>query len=56
MVDRTVALNRVLFQIPIECVDGLYFIETSSVDSDLSNDDPWKVAQRRLGFMHLNAL
>ena len=42
--------------IQIECVDGLYFIKTSSVDSDLSNDDPWKVAQRRLGFMDLNAL
>ena len=41
--------------IPIECVDDLYFVKTSSVDSDLSNDDQWKIVQRRLGSMNLKA-
>jgi hypothetical protein len=43
-------------RIPIECVDNLYFIKTSLVDSDLSDDNPWIVWQRRLGFMPLPAI
>ena len=45
-------LNR----IPIECVDHLYFVKTSSNSSSLSDDNPWVVMQRRLGFMPMSAI
>ena len=43
-------------RIPIECVDHLYFVKTSSNSSSLSDDNPWVVMQRRLGFMPMSAI
>jgi hypothetical protein len=38
------------------CVDLLYFVKTSSNSSSLSDDNPWVVMQRRLGFMPMSAI
>ena len=45
-------------RIPIECVDGLYFIKTSAspVDGNFSDYNPWISWQRKLGFMPLPAI
>jgi hypothetical protein len=43
-------------RIPIECVDHLYFVKTSSNSSNLPDDNPWVVMQRRLGFMPMSAI
>jgi hypothetical protein len=42
--------------IPIECVDHLYFVKTSSNSSNLPDDNPWVVMQGRLGFMPMSAI
>jgi ubiquitin len=43
-------------RIPIEKVSNLYFVKTASNGSSLSNENPWVVMQRRLGYMPLSAI
>ena len=43
-------------RIPIEKVSNLYFVKTASNGSNLSNENPWVVMQRKLGYMPLSAI
>ena len=43
-------------RIPIEKVSNLYFVKTASNGSSLSDENPWVVMQRRLGYMPLSAI
>ncbi len=42
--------------IPIEIVDHLYFVKTFFNSSSLSDNIPWVVMQRRLGFMPMSVM